>query len=136
MMQRENLGTVIAYCDQLIKGFKTRQRVDSSRAILYLDTRPTGLPLTQSYTLAAGAGVKIRVTYSHPLAETPYAQLQYEFANSEGGINYIEYRENPSDPYTTEWTLALVNLSSTSDTFDVYFGVKSSAPGTLSIATV
>jgi hypothetical protein len=135
MKSQHTLSKEIAYLKGRIRAFKGRQRIDSSRAIMHLDTRPDDIIQHDTYTLAAGATVRISITYTHPDSPTPYAELQW-FMVDHINVNYAEHREETSDLYVTKWTLALNNLAATSDTFSVYYGVKSSAPGTLTIQTV
>lgn len=135
MIDQPTIQSEISYCDGIINGLKKNQPIDSSRAVLYIDTRTGFIPLRRTYTLASGANVKIRVTYTHPLARTPYCQLQYAFLDTLA-LNYTDYREISSNEYITEWTLVLNNNDPSSDTFDVLYGVKSSAPGLVSVVTL
>lgn len=123
----------IAGIKRILDAVKNPQKVSSANAVFYVDTRSSGLPLSFSPTLAASATIKYRLTYSHPLAVTPYAAVGFDLNNVEQPINYVVYRSftGLSNQYQTVWEVVLRNIGTAIDTFDVTFSVESSAPGTL-----
>lgn len=139
MIEQDTLASVVKYCKDLAYSLKARQSIDSSRTVLYLDTRPDIYPIYTTLTLAAAESKLIQIVYTHPSSPTPYAQPQYRFfdTNVGPGINNTLYRDSLFllDEYVTTWILQLRNIGASSDTFTVEYGMSSSAPGTLT-ATV
>jgi hypothetical protein len=137
MKTQDDAPRALKYVKDVLRAVKNPQRVSSQNAVFYRDTRAS-IPVIETATLAVNAQIKYLVTYSHPLAETPYAKLQYGFANVDSPINYLDYRYTGdlSDPYKTSWVLVLRNVGSVSTTFDTVFGVVSSAPGTVGVTTI
>lgn len=139
MRQQATLEGLIAYARDLSSDIKYVTSVDAARAILYEDTRVDDEHVVVSYNLGPGQATLTHLIFSHPGILTPVCQLQSDILGV--GINYAEYRHTEDfgldDEETTQWIYYLRNLSSTASVaFDVVYGVRSNATGTLTATVV
>lgn len=136
MIKQETLASSIKYCKDLMSSIKSPQEVSSANAAFYRDDG-FGRPVSATFSLAANSNIKFLVTYSHPLAQSPYVSFQYDLLGVITPVAYEQYGTTTyNDPYITQSIIVIRTGASPTGTITINFGATASAPGTLSVITI